>query len=130
MGDGDETVLQAVAALRVGMLKGLGDLGAELFHIAERLDRLDTGQAELRVDLAMEAVRKRMASEGGLYGSPAAPAATQVAEQADGGQAEDLRSMMRDLQRSHEMLLEQFTVLARRAKNTEMRLVLLEAKPR
>lgn len=126
MGDGDEAVLQAVAALRAGMLKGLGDLGAELFHIAERLDRLDTGQAELRVDLAMEAVRKRMASEGGLYGPPAAPAATQAA----GGQADDLRSMMRDLQRSHEILLEQFTVLARRAKNAEGRLALLEAKPR
>ena len=133
MGDQDEPVLRALAALRVDMMKGLGDLGAELSHIAERLERLDTGQAELRVDLAMDAVRKRMASEGGLYGPPATSSAAQAdkpaTEQAAGGQAEDLWGMGRDVQRSHEMLMEQFTVLARRAKNAEERLAQLEAKP-
>lgn len=128
MADGDEGVMQALAALRVDMQKGLGDLGAELAGIGERLDRIDTGQTELRVDLAMQASRQRTVDDGRQDGPTAARGAGRAAGQADGGEVEDLRRMMRILQRSHDMMLEQFTVLARRARNAEGRLAVLEGR--
>lgn len=127
MDDADGAVLQALAALRVDMQRGLGDIGAELAGIGERLDRLDAGQTELRVDLAMQAGRARALDDVGQGDLPLTPVAAAVAGPA-GDEAGDLRSMLQLLQRSHDMLLEQFKVLARRARNAEGRLAVLEGR--